>query len=153
MHRQLPPLYELVDDTSKQARRFLTRRRHLDDFLQSQGNDVHSLQLSNPVWYKAENCIARLTEFIPKGIHFPKTEMYSEKYFHFFSIVFSIFFYVAHFVFLRDLHSNSNTCSGLKAVTTDQSPAHSLWYTVQTGKENDILLFSGKMKNLAKPYP
>jgi hypothetical protein len=37
--------------------------------------------------------------------------------------------YVAHFVFLRDLHSNPDTCSGSQAVTSDQSPALSLWYT------------------------
>jgi hypothetical protein len=67
--------------------------------------------------------------------------MYSEKYFHFFSIIFNIFVWRARMcwplhslcrpfcIFERCLHSNPDTCSGSKAVTSDQSPALSLWYT------------------------
>jgi hypothetical protein len=56
-------------------------------------------------------------------------------------------------IFERCLHSNPDTCSVSKAVTSDQSPALSLWYTVLIGKENDTLLHSGKMKKFAKSYP
>ncbi len=95
--------------------------------------------------------------------HFPKTEMYSEKYFHFFSIIFSIFVWrarmcwplhslcVAHFVFLRDVCIRTNTCSGSKHVTSDQSPALSLWYTDWERKQNPSPLWKDEKFNQTIP--